>query len=59
MWRISVVSSGGAVTRATSDVTCDSISVVTRRAVSTSLRTFERSTGSAAGASGCSRSDSA
>jgi hypothetical protein len=59
MWRISVVSSGGAVTSATSEVTCESISVVTRSAVSTSFRTPDRSTGSTSGASGCSSSDSA
>ena len=60
MCRISVVSSGGAVTSATSDVTCDSISVVVRSAVSTSLRTVERSTGSGSTTpGGCSSSSSA
>ena len=60
MWRISVVSSGGAVTSATSDVTCESISVVVRSAVSTSLRTVERSTGSGSTTpGGCSSSSSA
>ena len=49
-WRISVVSSGGAVTTASKRVTCDSISVVVRRAASTSLRTADRSIGSRAGA---------
>ena len=43
--RISVVSSGGAVTSASSEVTCDSISVVVRSAVSISERVALRSTG--------------
>ena len=46
-WRISAVSSGGAVTTASRLVTCDIISVVLRSAASTSLRTCDRSIGSA------------
>ena len=55
-WRISAVSSGGAVTTASRFVTCDIISVVLRRAASTSFRTCDRSIGSRAAPSGCSSS---
>ena len=55
MWRIVVVPIGGALTIASRFVTCESVSVVTRIASSTSRRTSE-SRSSAAGASGSSRS---
>ena len=42
MWRIVVVPIGGAQTIASRLVTCDSVSVVTRIASSTSRRTKER-----------------
>jgi hypothetical protein len=45
MWRIVVVSSGGAVTIASRLVTCESVSVVTRIASSTSRRTSDRPSG--------------
>ena len=41
MWRIVVVPIGGAVTIASRFVTCESVSVVTRIASSTSRRTSE------------------
>ncbi len=41
MWRIEEVSIGGAVTIASRLVTCDSVSVVTRIASSTSRRTSD------------------
>ena len=44
-WRIVAVSTGGAETMASRFVTCDSVSVVTRIASSTSRRTRSSSTG--------------
>ncbi len=57
MWRIVVVWIGGADTIASRSVTCDSVSVVTRIASSTSRRTSSsRSSACSCGAAGSSRS---
>ena len=57
MWRIVAVSSGGAETIASRFVTCESVSVVTRIASSTSRRVErELERGAASGAAGSRRS---
>ena len=55
MWRIVVVWIGGADTIASRSVTCDSVSVVTRIASSTSRRTSSRRSSSLGGATTGSR----